>query len=315
MYVCPHVPDKYGQITWVIVACTFAYSILDASFKGWWTATVNHLSLWVGGVEIPWASYIIPPLLSLKECLNFLSANQKQNIKDKRKHDSTRRFNFGRSNVRYQQKNAVRAWNRTPKRKGSSPNYHFLRAIMALLVLLLLISQILDDISQIQWTHTNINPELSNPVVTQFFSPNNEEEGEFNSCLTEKKTQRLPQNPDDGIWWFFPWQRYGFFWTAICIYMCFSKYTKIIKNPKYAGREVTIATYALSKSLLITRCFTCCPIQSSSSPLTSYVYVGIPSQDAGSEEPASWGPGLWTQPTQVTQGLDASEIWEKPVDI
>lgn len=23
-YVCPHIPDKYGQITWVIVVCTFA---------------------------------------------------------------------------------------------------------------------------------------------------------------------------------------------------------------------------------------------------------------------------------------------------
>lgn len=151
---------------------------------------------------------------------------------------------------------------------------------MFLLVLHLLISQVLDDISQIQWTHTKHQP--SNPVVTPIFSPNNEEDGEFNSCLSEKTTQRLPQNPDELAFRdFSPWHRYRFVWTAICIYMCFFHIQKSSKIQSTLEGEVTIATYALSKSLLITKVFLCCPIQSSSSPGVIR-WVGIPSQDAGS---------------------------------
>ena len=271
MYVCPHVPDKYGQITWVIVACTFAYSILDASFKGWWTATVNHLSLWVGGEEIPWASYIIPPLLSLKECLNFLSANKKQNIKDKRKHDSTRRFNFGRSNVRYQQKNAVRAWNRTSQKERILSQLPFFTGYYGF------VSFTSTHFANTRWYLSNsmnsYKTSTQQPSCYAIFFTQQWRRGWVQLMPYGEKNTTSPAKPP--MSWhlvIFPHGKGTVFFGQQFVFICvFPNIQKSSKIQSTLEGEVTIATYALSKSLLITRCFTCCPIQSSSSPLTSYV--------------------------------------------
>lgn len=164
---------------------------------------------------------------------------------------------------------------------------------MFLLVLHLLISQVLDDISQIQWTHTKHQP--SNPVVTPIFSPNNGEDGEFNSCLSEKTTQRLPQNPDELAFRdFSPWHRYRFFWTAICIYMCFFMffpYTKIIKNPKYAGRGSNYSNICLKQKPFDHKVISAVP-SSHPAPPESYVGLGSPPRMLVRGEGLGWTVGI-----------------------